>query len=66
VYSRGLKAYPARRNGRFPVELTGLMHRLRRRNARKVAKLARALASLDAHAREARPAPRRIARVSLG
>jgi hypothetical protein len=46
--------------------MTGLMTRLRRRNARKIAKLARALASLDAHARDARPTPRRVVRVSLG
>jgi hypothetical protein len=38
----------------------------RRRNARKVAKLARAFATLDAHARDARPSPRRLSRVSLG
>ena len=41
------------------------MRKNRRRNARKIAKLARALASLDEHARAARPAPKRVARVSL-
>jgi hypothetical protein len=38
----------------------------RRRNARKVAKLARALASLDEQARSIRPAPRQAAKLSLG
>jgi len=42
------------------------MVRSRRRDARTIAKLARALAALDAHARNARPAPRRTVRVSLG
>jgi len=37
----------------------------RRKNARKVAKLARALASLDEHARRSRPAPRHVAKLSL-
>jgi hypothetical protein len=41
------------------------MLRIRRRNARKVAKLARALAALDEHAQLVRPAPRRGAKVSL-
>jgi hypothetical protein len=40
--------------------------KLRRKNARKIAKLARALASLDEQARTVRPAPRRAAKVSLG
>jgi hypothetical protein len=39
---------------------------LRRKNARKVAKLARALASLDQQARTVRPARRRAAKLSLG
>jgi hypothetical protein len=39
---------------------------LRRKNARKIAKLARALASLDAQARTVRPAPRRVTKLSLG
>jgi hypothetical protein len=38
----------------------------RRREARKVAKLARALASLDDQARLVRPARKRITRLSLG
>ena len=38
----------------------------RRREARKVAKLARALASLDEQARLVRPARRRVTRLSLG
>jgi hypothetical protein len=42
------------------------MLRFRRQNARKVAKLARALAALDEQARLTRPAPRRVARISLG
>jgi hypothetical protein len=39
---------------------------LRRKNARKIAKLARALASLDEQARIVRPAPRRATKLSLG
>jgi hypothetical protein len=39
--------------------------RIRRKNARKVAKLARVLASLDEQARTTRPAPRRCATVSI-
>jgi hypothetical protein len=39
--------------------------KLRRKNARKVAKLARALAALDEHAGNVRPAPKRVARISL-
>jgi hypothetical protein len=38
---------------------------LRRKNARKVAKLARALASLDEQARTVRPAPKRVTKVSF-
>jgi hypothetical protein len=38
---------------------------IRRRDARKIAKLARVLAALDEHARVVRPAPKRAARVSL-
>jgi hypothetical protein len=45
--------------------MTGSMAKLSRRNARKVAKLARAFAALDEHARAARPAPRRVARASV-
>ncbi len=41
------------------------MIKTRRRNARKVAKLVRALTALDAHARTVRPAPKRVAKVSL-
>jgi hypothetical protein len=37
----------------------------RRREARKVAQIARLLATLDAQARAARPEPRRAARLSL-
>jgi hypothetical protein len=40
--------------------------KLRRKNARKIAKLARALASLDEQARIVRPAPKRAAKLSLG
>jgi hypothetical protein len=39
---------------------------MRRKNARKIAKLARALASLDDEARSVRPAPKRTAKLSLG
>jgi hypothetical protein len=48
--------------------VTAFVHRIRRRlqDSRKVAKLARALASLDAEAASVRPAPRRLARVTLG
>ena len=38
----------------------------RRSEARKIAKLARALAALDDEARLTRPARKRVARVSLG
>jgi hypothetical protein len=38
----------------------------RRSEARKIAKLARALATLDEQARLVRPAPKRRARVSVG
>jgi hypothetical protein len=41
------------------------MMRIRRRDARKVAKLARALAALDEHARTVRRTPKRAGRVSL-
>jgi hypothetical protein len=40
--------------------------KLRRKNARKIAKLARALATLDEQARSVRPTPKRVAKVSLG
>ena len=40
--------------------------KIRRKNARKVAKLARALASLDEQARTVRPAPKRATKVSFG
>jgi len=39
---------------------------IRRREARKVAKLARALATLDDQARLVRPARKRVTRLSLG
>jgi hypothetical protein len=41
------------------------MIRIRRRDTRKIAKLARALALLDEHARTARRPPRRTGRISL-
>jgi hypothetical protein len=41
------------------------MLQFRRRDARKVVKLARALAALDEQARLTRPAPKRVARASL-
>jgi len=41
------------------------MLRLRRRDSRKVAKLARALAALEEQAAAARPAPKRMARLSV-
>jgi hypothetical protein len=42
------------------------MLRIRRKEARKVAKLARALATLDRQAGTARPQARRSAKLSLG
>jgi hypothetical protein len=39
--------------------------KIRRKEARKVAKLARALASLDEQARVVRPAPRRATKASF-
>jgi hypothetical protein len=42
-----------------------LRHRRRRRDARTIAKLARALTALDEQARLARPTPKRVARVHL-
>jgi len=46
--------------------VTTLMLVLQRRRARKVMKLARLLATLDDHARAARPDPKRATRTSLG
>jgi hypothetical protein len=54
------------RNVRFPVELTVLVLRIHRKEARKVAKLARAFAALDRDAGTIRPSPRRATRASLG
>jgi hypothetical protein len=48
------------------VTLPVLKIRHRRKDSRKVAKLARALALLDPQTGAARPAPRRAARISLG
>jgi hypothetical protein len=48
------------------VTVPVLKIRHRRQDSRKVAKLARALALLDAQAGTVRPAPRRAARISLG
>jgi hypothetical protein len=42
------------------------MLRFRRADSRKVARLARLLASLDEQARTVRPAPRRTTRLSVG
>jgi hypothetical protein len=42
-----------------------LRNRRQRRDARKIAKLARALAALDDQARLARPSPRRAAKISF-
>jgi hypothetical protein len=41
------------------------MLRFRRRNARKVVRLARALAALDEQARQTRPTPKRVTRLSV-
>ena len=62
---RASEAYLRGRNPRLSVEVTLSMTRNRRRNARKVAKLARVLAALDEHARTVRPAPKRTAKVSF-
>jgi hypothetical protein len=62
---RASEAYLRGRNPRLSVEVTLSMTRNRRRNARKVAKLARVLATLDEHARTVRPAPKRAAKVSF-
>jgi hypothetical protein len=42
------------------------MIKIRHRDARKIAKLARALATLDDHSRTVRPARKRSARISFG
>jgi hypothetical protein len=46
--------------------MTILVLGFRRREARKVAKLARVFAALDDQARLARPGRKRVSRVSLG
>jgi hypothetical protein len=66
VYSGVLQAYLGGRNGRFPVEVTVPVLRIRRRNTRTVAKLARALAALERDPGSFRPAPRRAAKLSFG
>jgi hypothetical protein len=48
------------------VTVSVLKIRHRRKDSRKVEKLARALALLDLPAGAGRPAPRRAARISLG
>jgi len=57
---------PPGRRRRREVEMTLLVLGFRRREARKVAKLARAFASLDEQARLVRPARKRVTRLSLG
>jgi hypothetical protein len=42
-----------------------LRNRRRRRDARAIARLARALAALDEHARLTRPSPRRAPKISF-
>src|SRR5712691_3262319 len=66
VYSGPPRAHLRGRNVRFQTEISASVLTRRRKNARKVAKLARALASLDEHARSSRPAPRHVAKLSLG
>ena len=61
VYSRPPTAYPRGRNGRFQVEMTPSVLGFRRREARKIAKLARALAALDEQARSRPPGAQRHA-----
>jgi hypothetical protein len=51
---------------RREVEMTRFVLGFRRKEARKVAKLARVLAALDDQARLARPTRRRVGRLSLG
>jgi hypothetical protein len=65
VYSGDPFADLRGRDLRGPVELSLSVLRTRRKNARKIAKLARVLASLDEQARTVRPAPRRATKVSL-
>jgi hypothetical protein len=65
VYSGRLRAPLSGRNGRALVEVTVLMLRIRRREARKVAKLARALAALDREPHAGHTRHRRAARISV-
>jgi hypothetical protein len=65
VYSGDTRADLCGRNGRSQVELSVPVLKIRRKNARKVAKLARALTLLDEQARTVRPAPKRVTKVSL-
>ena len=64
MYSGPPERPPAGRNRRLPVELLGLVPKIRRSNGRKVVKLARALASLE-QARVAPPPRKRLAKLSL-
>jgi hypothetical protein len=66
VYSGDPFADLRGRDLRGPVELSLSVLRSRRKNARKIAKLARVLASLDEQARTVRPAPKRASRASFG
>jgi hypothetical protein len=66
VYPRLPDAYLAGRKGRREVEVTLPLLVFRRREARRIAKVARALALLDEQARLVRPARRRVTRLSLG
>jgi hypothetical protein len=66
VYSGDPRAHLRGRKGRSQVEISVPVLKTRRKNARKVAKLARALALLDEQARTVRPAPKRASKVSFG
>jgi hypothetical protein len=66
VYSRLLRSDSPGRRERREVEITVPVLGFHRSDARKIAKLARALAALDDQARLVRPARRRVGRLSLG
>jgi hypothetical protein len=65
VYSGFLRTDHRGRNAGFAVEVTLSVLSTRRKDARKVAKLARAFAALDREAGAVRPTPRRGVKLSL-
>jgi hypothetical protein len=66
VYSGPQNEDPRGRRRRREVEITFPMLGFRRSEARKIEKLARALAALDEQARIVRPLRKRNTRLSLG